>query len=138
MLRLAMALGALGLLVAYLFRPPTLRDTIAISECLPPGITLSTVVEYRPTGKMVRVKNTIEPVFDEVTVEQELAKVGARASGGKLYDAGGKEIRIFKGYGGGAKPPPQMMQSEQAERRRLKSLYTLIEVAPFDPRHPPQ
>ena len=62
-----MALGALGLLVAYLFRPPTLRDTIAISECLPPGITLATVVEYRPTGKMVRVKNTIEPVFDGVT-----------------------------------------------------------------------
>jgi hypothetical protein len=134
----AVALGALGLLAGYVRLPPTLRDRNAVSASLPAGITLSTVAEYRPTGKMARVKNSNEPVYDEITVEQKLAEVGARAKSGKLYDAAGKEIRVFRGYGGGAKPPPQMIQSEHEERARLKSLYTVIDVAPFDPRHPPQ
>ena len=124
-------------MVLYLRLPPTLRDRGAVTACLPPGVTLSTVAEYRPTGTMSRVKNTMESDYNEITVERKLAEIGARAKGGKLYDAGGREIRFFKDYGGGAKPPPQMIQSLQEERRRLKSLYTVIELAPFDPRHPP-
>jgi hypothetical protein len=136
--RVAIALGMLGLIVLFLRLPPTLRDPIAVSACLPSGITLRTVAEYRPTGKVTWVKNSEEPVYDEITVGQKLAELGARAKDGKLYDAGGNEVRIFRGYGGGAKPPPQMIQSLQEERARLKSLYTVVEIAPFDPRHPPQ
>jgi hypothetical protein len=122
MARALMALGALGLLAFYLSRPPTLRD---------PG------AEYRPTGTMSWVKNTKEPDYDAITVERKLAEIGAHAAGGKLYDADGRELRFFRRYGGGAQPPPQMIEAEQKELRRLKSLYTDIELAPFDPRHPP-
>ena len=138
MVRAAIALGVLVILVVIcLWLRDPLRDRSAVTACLPPGITLSTVAEYRSRGTMSRVKNTMEPDYNEITVERKLAEIGARAKGGILYDAGGREIRFFKGYGGGAKPPPQMIQSLQEERRRLMSLYTVIELAPFDPRHRP-
>jgi hypothetical protein len=133
----AIALSALAILVLYLRLPLTLRDPGAVTACLPPGITFSTVAEYRPTGTMSRVKNTMERDYTEITVAQKLAEIGVRSKAAKLYDASGREIRFFKGYGGGAKPPPQMIQSLKEERRRLESLYTVIELAPFDPRHSP-
>jgi hypothetical protein len=134
----AITLGAAILLVVYLMSPPSLEDPGAVAACLPPGITLATVAEYRPTTARVTVKNTTMPAYEEITVRRKLAELGAYHSGGKLYDANGREIRFFKGYGGGAKPPPQMVGAEQRERQRLRDLYTVIELAPFDPRDPPQ
>jgi hypothetical protein len=91
MVRAAIALGALGLLVLFLGLPPTLRDPGAVTACLPAGITLSTVAEYHPTSTMSWVN------YNEITVERKLAQIGARARGGKLFDAGGREIRFFRG-----------------------------------------
>jgi hypothetical protein len=96
-MRSAIALGALGLLVLYLGLPPTLRNPRAVTACLPPGITLSTMAEYHPTGTMSWVKDIMQPAYNEITVEQKLAEIGACAKGGKLYDAGGKAIRFFRG-----------------------------------------
>ena len=136
--RAAIALGALGVLVLYVFRPPALHDPVAVAACLPRGITLSTVAEYRPTGTMSWQGNTKEFDYNAVTVERKLAEIGARARGGKLYDPDGREIRLFRPSGGGGAPPAvRVMEAEHRELQRLKSLYRVIELATYNPRNPP-
>ena len=101
MARAALAVGALAALVLYFVSPPRLRHPGAVSACLPREITLATVAEYHPTGRMVQVKNAKVFDYQEITVEQKLAELGAHVSDGKLLDSQGREIRFFRRYAAG-------------------------------------
>ena len=105
-----------------------LEDRKGVAAALPAGVALETVAEYVHLGA---------GYYHDVSVERKLAGLGASVKNGKLYDSAGREIRFFSRYGGGAKPPPHMLQELEEERARLKSQFTVIDLAPNNPRNPP-
>jgi hypothetical protein len=125
------AAGALGLGLCCLLagcRPPATqgpsvgaRDWEGIAACLPGGLTLET--EFCPN------RPGCDP-GERTTVKRDLAELGARARGGKLYDPSGKEIALYRledrSNGIGTLPPPEEEQRELRELQQLQRTHTVV------------
>jgi hypothetical protein len=83
---------------------------------------------YLPKG--VTLAPRVDP--GNLTVAQKLAELGARAEGGRLVDASGREIYCYQRFIPGTAPEPK----EDAERQRrdaerlngLREKYTVIVI----------
>jgi hypothetical protein len=93
--------------------------------CLPPDITLDTIVST--TDVETASGNKIE----KETVRQRLDKIKAGCRAGKLSDAKGREIRFYRLQGCWGNPPPDyqaILENQQKELAELKKKYTVIEI----------
>ena len=62
---------ALAALVLYFVSPPRLVTPGLSPPACPREITLATVAEYHPTGRMVQVENVKVFDYQEITLEQK-------------------------------------------------------------------
>ncbi len=92
------------------------KDGLAISNCLPDGIAINSIISYGQTdGK-------------NLTVEEKLDVIGAHCENGKLVDVDKKEIRFFKPQCWGNRPfnYKEIRQQESDELENLRKQYTVI------------
>jgi hypothetical protein len=92
---------------------PTPEEWSAIAACLPDGVELST--------EFCEEREGCAPA-ERMTVRRKLTLLGARARGGKLYDASGKEIYFHRvpRSGPAVGPEWQRKQAEHLEALRRK------------------
>jgi hypothetical protein len=98
------------------------------SKCLPPGITIETVVSTKDLGfdkgKMLRKVATIY-------VKETLEKLGGKCVSGKLVDKAGKEIKFYNLQGCWGNPPAdylEILETQTKEIADLKKKFTVIEL----------
>lgn len=94
-------------------------------ECLPPDITLDTIVSA--TAVETATGNRIE----KETVRQRLDKIKAGCKNGKLLDKKNREIRFYRLQDCWGNPPPDylaIIERQQKELAELKKKYTVIEI----------
>jgi hypothetical protein len=110
------------------YKKPMVVKIIDVSECLPAGITLQTVVSTKDLGfdtvTMTRKVATIN-------VKETLAKLGGRCVSGKLVDKAGKEIRFYNLQGCWGNPPAdylEILETQTKEIADLKKKFTVVEL----------
>lgn len=94
-------------------------------ECLPPDITLDTIVSTST------VETAAGNKIEKETVKQRLDKINAGCRGGKLMDGKGREIRFYRLQDCWGNPPPDylsIIDNQQKELAKLKKKYTLVEI----------
>jgi len=94
-----------------------------MQSCLPQGI--------KPTDVISAGVRKPGAVGQQINVEQKLSELGARCRKGRLVDARGREIRFYRLKGCWGNPPPdyqEILQKQDAELRRLKKRYTVVEM----------
>jgi hypothetical protein len=125
-LRAALLLAAAAAFTGCVAAHPPATDPAALAKCLPPDLTLSTVIDANPEGK-------------GLTVADKLAEMGAHVGAdGKLRDRRGKEVTFYKRLSlwWGARPPnyDEVVRKEEDELRELRRRSTVIVVGPgFQP-----
>ncbi len=95
-------------------------------DCLPPGITLETVVGFKASSSEQGYRKN-----QPITVLETLRSLKAKCSCKKLVDAKGREIRFFQLKGCWGTPPPdylEIMENQRNELSLLKKKYTVIEI----------
>ena len=91
--------------------------------CLPPGIHATDIV----SAQWIKPSNVVK----RITVEQKLIEIKARCKKGKLVDASGKEIYLFRLTGCWGNPPAdyqEILQRQNDELEKLRKRYTVIEM----------
>ncbi len=103
-------------------RPQTVTKkkpmTETFDKCLPDDITLGDVVSYNLNTKV------------NVTVKDELTRLKAKCTNGKLVDEKGKEIKFFRPSCWGNPPADyqEIISKEQKELEELKKKFTVIVI----------
>ena len=93
--------------------------------CLPPGLTLDTIVSAAV------VETASGNKIEKETVGQRLDKINAGCKAGKLSDGKGREIRFYRLQDCWGNPPSDyltIIENQQKELRELKKKYTVVEI----------
>lgn len=100
-------------------------DNPAKYSCLPPDLTLDTIVSA------IVIETASGNKIEKETVRQRLDKLNAGCKAGKLFDGKGREIRFYRLRDCWGNPPPDylsIVENQQKELRGLKKKYTVIEI----------
>lgn len=110
------------------YKKPMIVKVVNISNCLPSGITLQTVVSTKDLGfdtvTMTRKVATIN-------VKETLSKLGGKCVSGKLVDKAGKEVRFYNLQGCWGNPPAdylEILDTQTKELEELRKKFTVIEL----------
>jgi len=101
----------------------SVAGTDRFGACLPEGIHADDVVSVQSKGSGGAVT--------KVTVKEKLAEIKARCRKGKLVDAKGKEIYLYRLAGCWGNPPEdyrEILQRQVDELNRLRKRYRVIEL----------
>jgi hypothetical protein len=117
------SVACLVLMVGCALSPVYLANRSSMERCLPSGVTMDTYVDRDWTGL-------------KVNVGMKLARLGAYARDGQLYDGLGRPIEFYSHDRGGAPMAAEVEQHAYDHLQELKKTHTVIEMF-RDPDLPP-